>query len=77
MTPLHHFGQWVRDLLMQIPMPVVRGVVIAFFAGILCWVWSLPRERTVPIDRMPRWDEKLKWVATVALGAQIIIYGVF
>lgn len=77
MTPLHHFGLWLRETLMQIPLSFVRAMFVAVLAAVLIWVWKLPRAETEPTDHVPRWDEKLKWIATIALGAQIAIYCVF
>ncbi|MEX0726868.1 MAG: hypothetical protein WEB58_09690 [Planctomycetaceae bacterium] len=77
MTPLHQFGLWLRETLMQIPLPVVRGLFVAAIVAVIAWVWSLPRTQTEPVDHPPRWDENLKWIATAALGAQIVIYCVF
>ena len=74
MTPLHHIGQFVRDALLQIPLPVVRGVFIAIPLLVLVWVLRLPREATTPPDGTGRWDSNLKVGAAIALGLQIVIY---
>ncbi|MDA0835461.1 MAG: hypothetical protein O2955_13515 [Planctomycetota bacterium] len=77
MTPVHQLGLWLREFMMQIPLPIVRGLFIAVPVVIMVWVWTLPRGETEPTDHPARWDEKLKWIATAALGAQIVIYCTF
>lgn len=74
MTPLHHIGQFVRELFLQIPLPVARGLFLALPILLLIWVWLLPREATTPPGGTARWDENLKLGATVALMLQIVIY---
>jgi len=73
-TPLHHIGNFVRDLFLQIPLPVARGLFIALPVLLLIWVLSLPREATTNKEGKGTWDENLKLGATIALVLQILIY---
>jgi hypothetical protein len=74
MSPLHTIGQLLRDLLGQVPMPVVRGLFLALPILLLIWVLRLPKEATTSPDGTGRWDENLKLWASVALVIQIAIY---
>ena len=74
MTPLHHIGNLVRELLLQIPLPVVRGLFIALPVAVLIWVLTLPREATTDPEGTGRWNTNLKTGAAVALLMQIVIY---
>ena len=76
MTPLHHIGQLVRDLLLQIPLPVVRALFLAVPILLLIWVLRLPREATTPPESEGRAGENLKYAAALALLIQIAIYSV-
>ena len=73
-TPLHTIGDFLRELLLQIPLPVARGLFLALPILLLIWVLCLPREVTTPPDGSKRWDENLKVGAVAALAAQILIY---
>jgi hypothetical protein len=74
MTPLHQIGRFVRDVLLQVPLPVARGLFVAVPLLVLIWVWTLPREQTTAPGSRGRWDGNLKLGATLALGAQVVIY---
>ena len=74
MTPLHQIGNLVRDLLLQIPLPVVRGMILAVPIVLLIWVLRLPREATTPPESTGRAGENLKYGAALALLIQIAIY---
>jgi hypothetical protein len=76
-TPLHHIGDFFRDLFGRIPLPVVRGIFIAVPAVLLVWVLLLPRRMTTPSGGTNRWDTDLKVWAALALVIQIVIYAVF
>jgi len=88
MTPLHHFGDFVRESVELIPLSWVRIVFVAIPFLILVWVLMLPRSETTPgattpddkipgEDRPVRWDENLKIGASLALGFQILVYYLF
>lgn len=77
MTILHQIGEFVRNAMLAIPLPVVRGLFLATLIGLLIWVWSLPKSATTPPGGAKRWDENLKFGATLALVIQIVIYAVF
>jgi hypothetical protein len=74
MTPLHEIGNFFRDLLLRVPLEVVRGLFLLLPVGLLVWVLLLPRSETTPPGRESRWDENLKLWAGVALLIQIVIY---
>lgn len=75
MTPLHHVGDWLRTVLLAIPLPAVRGLFVILLAVILIWVLRLPREETTPEQGRPvEWGENLKVWAALALLIQIAMY---
>ncbi len=73
MTPLHHFGQWLRELLGGIPLPLVRVLFVSLLVSVLIWALLLPRTATAPPGE-GRWTSNLKLWAAVALAIQIVIY---
>lgn len=77
MTPLHHIGNAIRDLLLHVPLWAVRGLFLATFVVLLLWVLLLPRHVVAPPDGTRRWDANLRYVAAAALLLQIIIYLLF
>lgn len=74
MTPLHHFGEFVRQALLAVPLPAVRAAVLALLAALLIWTLLLPRDATTPSAQSVRLTENLKLWAAVALLIQIAIY---
>lgn len=74
MTPLHVIGDFVREWMLTVPLPAVRGLFIALPAALLVWVLTLPREATTPPEGAGRWDENLKLGAGLALVVQILVY---
>lgn len=78
MTPLHHIGEFVRDLMIAIPMPVARGLFALFFVALIIWVVRLPRDRWAPEGDgdIPLGSNLRVW-ALVALVVQLVIYMVF
>lgn len=74
MTPLHAIGNFFHELLLKIPLELVRGVFVVLLLALLVWVWTLPRSQTTPEGRESRWDENLKLWASVALVIQVLIY---
>ena len=74
MTPLHQFGEAIRQALLNVPLGVARGLFILLFAVLLIWVLTLPRSQTTPPDRTPRFTENLKVWAAVSLIIQLLIY---
>lgn len=76
MTPLHHIGNFVRDLVVQIPLWCVRALFVGTLIAVLIWVLSLPRENTTP-ENATHWYQNLKVWAGLALTIQIVIYSLF
>ncbi len=77
MTPLHWIGEALRGVLMEIPMPVVRGLFVGLLAALLVWVLTLPKEATRPRESeggVVRAWEDLRWWAALALLIQLAIY---
>jgi len=73
-TPLHHIGEFFRNLTVAIPLGVVRLLFLALLIGLLVWVLRLPKAETTPPDGSGKPTENLKLWAGLALGAQILIY---
>jgi hypothetical protein len=73
-TPLHQFGEFLRQSLLTIPLPLVRVLFVASLVALLVWVLRLPPSATTPPGGARRWDENLKVGAGVALVIQILIY---
>lgn len=76
-TMLHTIGDTVRDLMLQVPLPVVRAAFLAVPVVLLIWVLRLPREETTPEEPTGRFGENLKLGAAVALLLQVVIYSLF
>jgi hypothetical protein len=74
MTPLHQFGEFLRESLQIIPLSMVRLLFVGTLVVLLVWVLRLPRSATTPPEGVKRWDENLKLGATIALLIQIIVY---
>ena len=74
MTPIHRFGDFLRETLMRVPLSAVRILFLASLVAVLVWVILLPRERTEPPGGAKRWDANLKVTAVLALLIQIVIY---
>ena len=74
MTILHTIGEFLRNVLLQVPLPVVRAMFVAIPSLLLIWVLCLPRSATTPSESTGRWGENLKVGAVLALGLQILIY---
>lgn len=76
MTPLHHIGNFIRELMVPIPLWCVRGLFLGTLITVLIWVLKLPRETTTP-ENATHWYQNLKIWACLALAIQIAIYSVF
>jgi hypothetical protein len=74
MTPLHQFGEFLRQSLQSIPLWMVRVLFVTSLCVLLVWVLRLPRSATMPPGGAKRWDENLKIGASVAILIQILIY---
>lgn len=74
MTPLHVFGEWLRQLLMQIPLSAVRALFVLVLLAMIVWVLTLPRNATTAPGRPYRFTANLKLWATLALLIQVAIY---
>ena len=74
MTPLHDFGDFLRQALQTVPLLAVRILFVASLVALLVWVLRLPPSATTPPGGAKRWDENLKLGAALALIIQILIY---
>lgn len=74
MTPLHQFGEALRNALLAVPLSAVRFLMVSLLAVLLIWVLRLPQADTQPPGGARRFDENLKWGAAAALLIQILIY---
>jgi hypothetical protein len=74
MTPLHYAADWLRDMLLLVPMGVVRALFVALPALLIVWVISLPRAATTPPGAESGRLENLKLWAILALLLQVLIY---
>jgi hypothetical protein len=75
MTPLHWFGDFVRDAMMAVPMGVVRAIFVGLLLALLVWVLRLPKERVQPPEEeRGGWSANLKLWAAIALLLQVLIY---
>lgn len=77
MTPLHHFGEFLRGILLQVPLNWARALFVGSLVAIWIWILLLPKEQTQPKSGARRWDENLKIGASLALGLQIVVYLLF
>jgi len=74
---LHAIGDYVRELMLLVPLPLVRAVFLAVPVVLLIWVLRLPRAETTPESPTGRFGENLKLGAAVALLLQVVIYSLF
>ncbi len=74
MTPLHRIGEFLRQVMLSIPLPLVRWLFVASLVAVLIWVVRLPTVATTPPGGAKRWDENLKVGAVLALVIQILLY---
>lgn len=75
MTPLHEFGEALRQLLLQVPLGAARALFILLLLALLIWVLTLPSAQTKPPGRA-RVSENLKLWAALSLLLQLLIYSV-
>ena len=73
-TILHWLGDRVRDLLLQVPLEIVRLLFIALPVLVLIWVVRQPGQQTGSGDTAMRSQTGLKLGAAVALLLQALVY---
>jgi hypothetical protein len=73
-TPLHHIGEFFRNLTLAIPLGVVRLLFVGLLVALLIWVLRLPKSETTPPGGSDKPTENLKLWAGLAISAQIVIY---
>ncbi|UCD30234.1 MAG: hypothetical protein JSV03_07130 [Planctomycetota bacterium] len=76
MTPLHYIGEYLRELLMSVPLSAVRILFLLVFVALIIWVLTLPRSETTDPSRKYRLAENLKLWGVLALLIQVVIYSV-
>ncbi|MDA1276137.1 MAG: hypothetical protein O2960_19140 [Verrucomicrobia bacterium] len=74
MSPLHHFGDFVRELLLRIPLSAARVIFVLLMVLLLIWVLTLPRKDVVAPDSLGRASENLRLWAALALIVQVAVY---
>lgn len=74
MTPLHYVGDFLRELMLQVPLSVVRVLFLSLPLALLVWVMRLPRSETSPPGDSGSVTGNLKLWAGLALIIQIAIY---
>ena len=74
MTPLHHFGEAIRSLLIAVPLPLARAAFLAILIGLFLWVWRLPASAVTNTDDTSARRISLRPWALLSLAIQIAIY---
>ncbi len=77
MTPLHRFGDLLRNSLLAVPLPLVRTVILTLLAGLCLWVLLLPQEAVARRDASGQRTANLRPWALLALAIQVVIYALF
>ena len=73
MTPLHTFGDLLRDLLLEVPLGAVRILFVGTLALLLLWVLRLPEQDVSGIATSGRRHNLRPWAA-LSLVVQLVIY---
>lgn len=73
MTPLHQFGEFLRDLLLRVPLGAVRVLFVATLALLLVWVLRLPAQDVSGVATSGKRHNLRPWAA-LALVVQLVIY---
>ncbi|MCZ6674928.1 MAG: hypothetical protein O7C75_18515 [Verrucomicrobia bacterium] len=75
MTPLHHIGDFFRQLVLAVPLPLARAIFVLVLVVLLIWIIRLPSERVrPPSNDQGGWASNLKLWAAIAIVLQILIY---
>jgi len=74
MSPLHYFGDFVRELLLKVPLPLARGLFVLLMLALLIWVLTLPRKEVTRSESSDRISENLRVWAALALLIQVVVY---
>ena len=75
MTPLHHIGDFFRQLVLAVPLPLARAIFVLVLVVLLIWIIRLPSERVRPPENeQGGWASNLKLWAALAIVLQILIY---
>ena len=70
-------GDIMRDWMLAIPMPVAKGVFIAWFLLLITWVMLLPKEEVIYKPQGSEREITLRPFAVASLSTMIVIYLVF
>jgi len=71
-TPLHVVGEFLRELLLRVPLGAARALFVGTLVVLLIWVLRLAPEETT--GRAGGTHHNLKPWAALALLVQIVIY---
>ena len=74
MTLLHYIGDFIRGLLLQVPLVAARALFLLVLIALLVWVLFMPRQHVTPPSGSTRLSENLKVWAALSLLVQIVIY---
>ena len=70
-------GDWLREMILAIPMNAVRGIFLLYYLVLLIWILTLKDSEvcgTVPGKKKPL---NLRPFAILALVIQLVLYAVF
>ncbi|PCJ55354.1 MAG: hypothetical protein COA73_13615 [Candidatus Hydrogenedentota bacterium] len=70
-------GDILRDWALAIPMPVAKGIFIAWFVFLIIWVLRLPRDEVIYKSEGSDREVSLRPFAIAALSCMIVIYLIF
>ena len=69
-------AEWFFNLVMAVPMGVVRGIFIGILVVVALWVLTLHRQ--VPeTEEKPPFYKDLRWMALGILALQTVLYLIF
>lgn len=74
MSPLHYFGDFIRELLLKVPLPFARALFVLLMLALLIWILTLPRKEVTRSESSNRLSENLRIWAALALFVQVIVY---
>ena len=70
-------GDWLRELILAVPMNAARGLFLFYYLVLLIWVLTLKESEvcgTVPGKKKPL---NLRPYAILALVVQLVLYAIF
>lgn len=74
MSPLHYFGDFVRELFLKVPLELARGLFVLLMLALLIWVLTLPKKEVSRSESSEPISENLRIWAALALLVQVVVY---